>query len=320
MELLVGGLHRLTLKEGDKVKDPKQILDSWRTDIKSHNLFSNLLMQFDLEYPNSGKNRKKPIPKRHLNRTVATLSLCLVTGLTVGAGSAFAESEWGKDTPPLDQPASKVGVQAQPPRAEDRSVEQIIQDRPTENGTGKDFQQLKPDVPVQEKQTERRSLNNANSVLDRPSESREDQSRETQTKQPDHQLQSGQHQELPPKSNTSPHATDQSKEASSKAAKHSQTYHYVPPVRTVQGHEQSEGSKYSASRSEMQYASGATHSPDVTANSKQPSEKLAAEPKTVNGGALPKTASGDLNGVVFGGAAALLGSAYTMFRGRKDQA
>jgi hypothetical protein len=310
-----------TLKEGDEVKDPKQIMDSWRTDIKSRNLFSNLLRQFDLEYPNARKNRKKPVPKRqHVNHAAAALSLCLVTGLTVGAGSAFADSEFVKDTPPLDQPASKERVQVHPPQAEDQTVERIIQDRPTENSVESELPKWRPDVHDQEKQAEQNNPVDSASALDQPSQSGEHLPQLNHSKQPDHSLQSRQHQELPPDLNSPPPATSQSKPISSKATRHTQTKRYVQPVKTVQGYEQSEGSKYNVSNSETEYALGSTHSHDVTTDSKQqPLAKAAAEPKTVKGGALPKTASGDLNGVVLGGAVALLGSAYTMFRGRKDQ-
>ena len=77
------------------MKDPKQILESFRTDVQSRNLYSSLLRQFDLEYPNPRGNRRKPKPLagKNVNQMAAALSVCLVTGLLAGVGTAFANSD-----------------------------------------------------------------------------------------------------------------------------------------------------------------------------------------------------------------------------------
>lgn len=116
------------------MKDPKQILESFRTDVQSRNLYSSLLRQFDLEYPNPRGNRRKPKPLagKNVNQMAAALSVCLVTGLSAGVGTAFANSDFGPGQHPLDEPPSKPDQKIEQPQSEGKELERKLSDQPVE--------------------------------------------------------------------------------------------------------------------------------------------------------------------------------------------
>ena len=113
------------------MKDPKQILESFRTDVQSRNLYSSLLRQFDLEYPNPRGNRRKPKPLagKNVNQMAAALSVCLVTGLSAGVGTAFANSDFGPGQHPLDEPPSKPDQKIEQPQSEGKELERKLLSR-----------------------------------------------------------------------------------------------------------------------------------------------------------------------------------------------
>lgn len=116
------------------MKDPKQILESFRTDVHSQNIYSSLLRQFDLEYPNSKGNRRKPQKQlsKNMNQMAAALSVCLVTGLSAGVGSAFANSDIGPVQPPLDEAPSKANLNIEQPLQEGKELERKLPEHPTD--------------------------------------------------------------------------------------------------------------------------------------------------------------------------------------------
>jgi hypothetical protein len=304
------------------VKDPKQVLDSWRTDVPSRNIYSNLLRQFDLEYPNPRGNRRKPVTKRHVNHATAALSLCLVTGLSVGISSAFADSEIAPEQAPLDQPAAKAKVQMEQPKADVSDVERNIQDSPSEQTMKPSLPKVTPKADTKESRTGQDLVQDRFPVLDASPQEPKARSEVKMQERPTLQSQN-QHkrQELPPKADA-PTSAQNSSTAHLAMKEHAQAKHHVSAVQTFSRKEQSEGSHNNSSKPEQEFDSWGGNKQLVAKSSsvKQQQTNRTAEPKTVQGGALPKTAGNDLDGVLLGSAVTLLGSAYALRKSRVEKA
>jgi hypothetical protein len=110
------------------MKNIKKLFDSFfRGNIPSWNIYSHLLRQFDLDQAYHGSNRRSK--SGNMKSSLVILSLCLMTGLSIGVGSAFADNEWVPDTAPIDQPAhqEKVDVKAPSMKAQ-QNVESSFQE------------------------------------------------------------------------------------------------------------------------------------------------------------------------------------------------
>ncbi|MFC7443214.1 hypothetical protein [Laceyella putida] len=291
------------------MKDPKQILDSWRTDVNSRNIYSNLLRQFDLEYPNQNGNRRKhkSFAARNPNHTAAALSLCLVTGLTMGVGSAFAENELGPDvSQPMDLPPSKAAVtqeqQAQEPegsglerRIEDSRPQEIEIPKAKEQPTAQpeEVQPTTPELPPSEEKP--REV-----VADKEKPQPRTDSNQDARKDPPTNRDSSNHQHAPKSNQPEQHMKPQ-------AAPGSQ--HTKEPVRVV---EEEVSLEAFSTEKQDQNQPVAKHSESQSKTGTSAGEL----PKTEEGGQLPHTAGNDLNGVLIGGATALIGSLYALRRSR----
>jgi outer membrane biosynthesis protein TonB len=107
------------------VKDSKKMLDSWRIDVRSGNIYSHLLRQFDLARSDCEPNRRKVKKNHNIKSSAAILSLCFVTGLSVGVSSAFADNDIAPDVAPQEQPTQREKVDVKsPPSKYEQKVEQ----------------------------------------------------------------------------------------------------------------------------------------------------------------------------------------------------
>ncbi|AUS07865.1 hypothetical protein C1X05_02835 [Laceyella sacchari] len=292
------------------MKDPKQILDSWRTDVHSRNIYSNLLRQFDLEYPNQKGNRRRPksFAARNPNHTAAALSLCLVTGLTMGVGSAFAENEVGPDTnQPVDLPPSKASVTQEQPAPERKNVglERRIEDRrPQEVEIPK-----KPQVQQHQPDEVKSTSPELPPSEEKPREVVAEKEKSQPTSESEQPARKDQITNNHLSSHHSPklNQSEQTMKPQKESKQHPSTnQHIEEPVRVVEG--------------EVSLEAFSTEKKD--AGTKQDAIKTTADtrstelPKTMDGGQLPNTAGNDLNGVLIGGATALIGSLYAFRRSR----
>lgn len=285
------------------MKDPKQILDSWRTDIQSPNLYSDLLRQFDLEYPNRRGNRRKRklAALRKTNHTAAALSLCLVTGLTMGVGSAFANNELEPDlNQPVDLPPSKAAIIQEPQGKEEKEtgLERSIEEhRPQEIELPKAEEQppaqpheVKPNTPELPPSEEK------------PREVVADKEK-PQPKQDSHQ-ETDHHLPANGETSNSHHAP---KKESPVAPEGQQSQELV---RTGE-----EGVSLEAFSTERKEGNQTVYSKQSESQTQTGNDKREL-PQTVEGGPLPHTAGNELNGVLLGSATALMGLLYTLRRGR----
>jgi hypothetical protein len=109
------------------VKDSKKMLDSWRIDVRSGNIYSHLLRQFDLARSDCEPNRRKVKKSQNIKSSAAILSLCFVTGLSVGVSSAFADNDIAPDVAPQEQPTQREKVDVKsPPTKYEQKVEQPL--------------------------------------------------------------------------------------------------------------------------------------------------------------------------------------------------
>lgn len=293
------------------MKDPKQILESFRTDVHSQDIYASLLRQFDLEYPNSKGNRRKPQKSagKNMNRMAAALSVCLVTGLSAGVGSAFASSEIGPVQPPLDEAPSKANLNVEKPQQQDEELERKLPEHPTdlenkeEAESRMDEQQQKDQQHTEAKdfppiQNIPQEIENI--ITQEQHKNEVEKKTEPADEKPVEKIpaeaESGHQEEL--KQSTQPEVQHQeesvqnSKEVTTDKA----------PV---------EEKQVSPKTANQGVSAGAN---EETAANEKPQQKI---PQTVEGGALPDTAGNDLNGVLLGGTVALLGSVYTL---RKNKA
>lgn len=92
-------------------KHKKEIRNGVRVD----NTYSNLLRQFDLSGSSTKVGSKAPLFRRLTARPSSILYICLILGLSIGIGSAFADREiFPSSQKPLDQPAEhKINSQPQ---------------------------------------------------------------------------------------------------------------------------------------------------------------------------------------------------------------
>lgn len=263
------------------MKDPKQVLDMFRTDVHSVNVHSSLLRQFDLEYPNPKKNRRKRRTfKSNNSQTATVLSLCLVTGLTIGIGSAFAD-EVIPDLRPLDQAPAKANVDMKEQRDIGTYVEPIKEVPPREPVVNKQENPTAPNGKVE-------SRYEKNDVAPETKLPVEDKI----FRQPA-ALNNTNTQNLP--------TTNQSTQTPQTVSSHENT-----PKELVKTFE----------TNSKQLATNSPHTSKPTSETGIVSHQLASteKPKTEDGGELPKTAGNDLNGALLGSSMALLGAIYAWRR------
>lgn len=297
------------------MKDPKQILESFRTDVHSQNIYSSLLRQFDLEYPNSKGNRRKPQKQlgKNMNQMAAALSVCLVTGLSAGVGSAFANSDIGPVQPPLDEAPSKASSNIEQPQQEGKELERKLSEHPTDLEK-KEEAESRTDEQQQknQKQTEAKDFPPIQNI---PQEIekitiQEQHKNETENKQEDEkkpaenipaEAESGHRKEL---RESTPPETKQGIQGS----KESELTDDKAPVEE----------KQFSSKSVNQGVASADTNKETAPKEEQDNKTQQKIPQTVQGGALPDTAGNDLNGVLLGGAVALLGSVYTLRKNKVE--
>lgn len=306
------------------MRDPKQILDSFRTDVSSRNMYTDLLRQFDLDEPNHRKpNRKRSsLSRSPLKGTAAVLSLCLVTGLTAGIGTASAESEVVPDHVPVDQPVQKPKIKIEQPKKDLRREEAPpLEQSPRENLTNNPKVVEKPKVEkVQEREKEKKKIEPV--LVEKPKETT--QSIEPQT--PNSPIKSD-HPKSPQPVEQAPVDVTVPKEASSSVPRE-QTKTNIPSYTVKESTIKDSITKESTTKDSKASpvhksvsSKNDSSTPLLVAEAGKkvsPEVNKQGEPKTVEGGELPKTAGDDLNGVLIGSGMALLGSLYALRR-RKEK-
>ncbi|MGA8943525.1 MAG: hypothetical protein WB502_12560 [Thermoactinomyces sp.] len=293
------------------MKDPRQILESFRTDVHSQNIYSSLLRQFDLEYPNSRGNRRKPQKSlgKNMNQMAAALSVCLVTGLTAGVGSAFANNEIGPVQPPLDEAPSKANQKIEQLQTHGKELERQLSEHPVdlekkeraESGTEEQLQKDQQQTEAKEIPPIQNFPQDIEKITIQEQHETEKKSAQTEENKPVEKFhageESGHRKEL--------NAQQQEESVQEKSKEFEVTKDRVAAA-------EKEVSPKTANPVE----SSADANETAKANDRQDSNTQQV-PQTVQGGALPDTAGDDLNGVLLGGTVALLGSVYTL---RKNKA
>jgi hypothetical protein len=293
------------------VKDPKQIVDSFRTDVRSRNIYSDLLRQFDLERPNRGRNRRKLrlLKNQSVRNSAAILSLCLVTGLSAGTGSAFADDEIAPNTAPLDQPASKAKVDVKQPTKHERKVE-----RPLREAAPQELQVKKPDQKsmVEENKAGEKSSNDEMAPIDLvPKEEPTQKASADRSKASKKEQSSSKSQASGVKNRSSQEMKSTQSTVKEQPKQRTKTTAGVGSA-TVKPETFSEAPKDQSSHQTEELLVASSGSNQATTQTTSQSN----QPQTVNGGKLPDTAGNDLNGVLTGVGMALLGSLYALRRGR----
>ncbi|SEN55176.1 hypothetical protein [Lihuaxuella thermophila] len=315
------------------MKDPRQIVDAFRTDVRSRNIYNDLLRQFDLERPNRRRNRRKfrPLGNQGLSNT-AIMSLCLVTGLAAGVGTASADDEFIPEQAPFDQPPSKVKIDEEKPAPNERKVERNLTRSPHRELEKKEPVRVpkSKDVPPAERADRTGELASGHSG----GKAEKPPSRKEETKQPAGEIkqevkkerqQAAEHKaesRVPQRSSQRDVQPEHSsvnenvKEAFKEVRKGTRTGKRA-------GEDISEPSKNAGSQGLKQAPdSNPAHLAVSGAADKSQSVSHAqgtAIPKTEQGGKLPQTAGNDLNGVIVGSGAALLGALYALRRGKEKK-
>jgi len=308
----------MAIKEGLPLKDPRQVLESFRTDVQSRNVHSSLLRQFDLEYPNSkGNRRKRRRIKPQNGQTAAVLSLCLMTGMTFGVGSAFADNEVVPEPPPLDQAPVKAKLKIEENRDLGADLERPLQDFPPKEQEKKDFEKPQAPKAKADPRTEKKDIAPDTDI---PSED----STFKQPAKPNHHSNT---QDSPIMNDS--HEKQAIKETVPKEKAPEEPVSMVDSSRkAIPNGSQHALEKKGSSDSTPLDAKGAEKGAGgtqkmITAGgqpkSSNDSRASGEVPQTVQGGELPKTASNDLNGVVIGSSLAVLGSLYALRRKRADE-
>ena len=312
------------------MKDPKQILESFRTDVQSRNLYSSLLRQFDLEYPNPRGNRRKPKPLagKNVNQMAAALSVCLVTGLSAGVGTAFANSDFGPGQHPLDEPPSKLDRKIEQPQFEGKELERNLSDQPVELENKQETP--KPEKDHQPTEKEFPSMKEIPEDIGKaviPSDSPKVKEKEAvSSDKPSDMENSSSDEKRPPVSNLQevPKASAQPESRQQEEVKPSDVRKESPVANQVV----SEVTKPKESIEEKQYSPKAANAENKE-NAGSETKQLAAagdeeqnqkqnRPQTEEGGVLPDTAGNDLNGVLLGSALSMLGSVYVLRRNKVE--
>ncbi|MBA4603773.1 hypothetical protein [Thermoactinomyces mirandus] len=303
------------------MKDPKQILESFRTDIHSQNIYSSLLRQFDLEYPNSKGNRRKPQRSlgKNMNQMAAALSVCLVTGLSAGIGSAFANSEIGPVQPPLDEAPSKANVNVEKPQAESREPERKLPEHPTDLEKKEEAEsRIDDQQEKKQQQTETKDFPPLQNIPQEIEKTTNNEQQERQSEKEPEQAGNLKSPENVPADAESGHR---------KELEQSTRAEYRQQEETVQNSKESVVTNDKAPAEEKQYSppkaankgvAAAATNEKTAANDGQDNKEQQQIPQTVQGGVLPDTAGDDLNGVLLGGAVALLGSVYTLRKNKVE--
>jgi hypothetical protein len=332
------------------LKEPDKVLDSFRTDVGKRHLHSALLRQFDLEFPHGKRQRNKSDGHgRGMVGTAAVLSLLLVTGLSVGMGSAFAENEWVKDDRPPDLPAVKPKVEIRLPVVGSSEMENTNPD-----GVPEEIKKVNPDAKGKEKKI--------NAPREEPPVSDSPVEGEQTTSQPPREVipspgSSGKGEEhggLPqyrngssqssgvskPPTNHPPRQVAPTPGSSGKGEEHGALMQYRGEPSKSSGGTVSKPHRNSTERHILVFGrvtagqksrsvpsggkgtqktagTGNDSAKQFSRSSPQTSGTVTGNrPKTVKGGVLPQTAGNDLNGVAAGGAVALVGVLHALRRSR----
>jgi len=271
-------------------KDPKRVLESLRIEEED-----------PLLHHRPRKFRKRKNELSQVSNT-AILSLCLVTGLSSGVGSAFANSLDGnsQNKAPLDEPPSKV--------EQDKNVEQPQMKVPQTKSNEIIPSNPPLDEPASEitKQQPDNSENKHKHIEKGKSETSEQQKKEAaeskQNKEQSKSIEESKNdskQETIPKNeqSTKPVENNKSKQSHSSTNKHSQAKEKsaAPPVST---------SEENTTHQEQKKETEETTNNEVTKT--EQSDVLL--PQTEEGGELPQTAGNDLNQVALGAGVALAGA------------
>lgn len=280
------------------MKDPKQVLDMFRTDVHSRSVQSSLLRQFDLEYPNSKKNRRKrQYFKSNNSQTATILSLCLLTGFSVGIGSAFADNEVIPDLRPLDQAPVKAKLE--------------IKESPS---VGKNTEPIR-DIPPQEPNLKAQDKPSASEVKTDVRYEKKDVAPETNMPKEDRIF------KQPAASNHHTNIQDSPnviKPSTQKETPQTASSQEPIPKERVQAVDLA-GPPASNSFAANSLNTKSQSESDSLKTTSDSHASTTETPKTVDGGELPQTAGNDLNGVVMGSSLALLGSIYAWRRKKADE-
>lgn len=274
-------------------KDPRDVLQSFEVDDN----------ECILEYKPKNKKAKRMGPTQLSN--TAILSLCLMTGLSAGVGSAYIGSvnaetkvEVPVEAPVVDEPITKPDVNVQQ-QLEPKVNQEVIPNLP----------------PLDQPVSSGKSLEmHASGVKEEKQEKRERAEKKVQR-----QSQVMNH-----------YSTGQA------FAKHNEKNYNSPSTASVKQKGNVKSVKQKENVKTVHAAQSKHHSPDHDSSPRKPvslhkpvkadqsqqtqfvtSPKL--KPKTVQGGQLPVTAGNDLNGALLGGAAAALGALYYGMRRKAEQ-
>jgi LPXTG-motif cell wall-anchored protein len=268
-------------------KDPKRVLESLRIEEED-----------PLLHHRPRKFRKRKNELSQVSNT-AILSLCLVSGLSSGVGSAFANSldENSQNKAPLDEPPSKVeqdkNVVLPQMKVPQTKSDEITPSNPPLDEPASEVTKQQPD----NSENKHKHIEKGNSETSKQQKKAESKQNKEQNKPIEEKKETT--QEKTPKNEQSekPVENDKSKESSSSTNKNSQSKEKsaTPPVSTSE-----EKSTHPEQKKEKEEKTGTE-----VINTEQSDVLL---PQTEEGGELPKTAGNDLNQVALGAGVALTGA------------
>lgn len=268
-------------------RDPKLILESFRIEE------DDPLLE-PVSRPVRQPIRKKSTDVNQMSQA-AVLSLCLITGLSAGVGSAFAKG----DLSPEDSQVDQVPWQADQPQ-------QV---------------KLKPNLPPVDQKKSKSHSNQKNINEDQPMDAVPFQP--IQPKEPSNKSTKTPTQPDPTPKNVDQvdRVTDKTKVVDQAPAAHKNfsSVKKQEPTKTKPMNPITQKKYASATKggSPSTETSTPSTSSKLTPDPKAPSTD-SIMPKTEAGGVLPKTAGTDLEGVVLGSASAMLAAWYLM-RKKKEQ-
>jgi LPXTG-motif cell wall-anchored protein len=274
-------------------KDPKRVLESLRIEEED-----------PLLHHRPRKFRKRKNELSQVSNT-AILSLCLVTGLSSGVGSAFANSLDGnsQNKAPLDEPPSKVEqdekVELPQMKVPQTKSSEIIPNNPPLDEPASEITKQKPDNSENQHEHIEKGNNEASEQKTKEKETVESKQNTEQTKekadtkpsQPKHEKEPDNKQKEKSVETEKSKQPDSSSNEQPKAKEKSAT----PPIHTSE-----------EKKSESQASQKSEEETRTKVNKTEQSDVLL--PYTEEGGELPQTAGNDLNEAALGAGMALAGA------------
>ncbi|RAL27038.1 hypothetical protein [Thermoflavimicrobium daqui] len=263
--------------------------------------YESLDTSVELSRTRSRRQMKRKARKRFSH--TAVLALCLVSGLTIGVGSAFASDDKPPDKFPSLQPAANVKLEEElnlPPKD------------PEVNSSTKNVEQKKMDSK-KEKESNTYTTNEKNEDYDKIKEKPKNSSDGVNNSST-----------MPDSAKKEPQVVAKQKEKEQVNRANATEKKAANSVN--EKNQQTAGSRNGTKKAVTTNPPSKTPASDQQAYAKNGSDSSTTKPTipskkptTEKGGKLPDTAGRDLEGVIFGAFVALLGSLYILFKdkGRK---